>query len=98
VRLENPDGKLKPGMFAEVQLATEQHSDALLAPKESVVDKGDQKVVYLATDGRAVEAQVTVGIAKDDLVELLGGVKEGDQVITVGQTALKDGSPVQVNP
>ncbi|NPV90614.1 MAG: efflux RND transporter periplasmic adaptor subunit [Firmicutes bacterium] len=98
VRLENPEAKLKPGMFAEVQLATEEHPEALLVPKESIVEMGEQKLVYLVRDGRAVETQVRPGIAKDEMVELLDGVKEGDLVVTVGQTAVKNGSPVQITP
>jgi len=97
VKVENPDQQLKPGMFAEVELATEEHQQALLIPKESIVEKAGQKLVYLAKEGKAVETRVNIGITEGETAEVLDGLQEGDPVITVGQTAVQNGSPVEIN-
>jgi RND family efflux transporter MFP subunit len=96
VRLENSGQKLKPGMFAEVELATEEHQQTLLIPKEAIVEKAGQKLVYLAKEGKAVETSVNIGITEGETAEVLDGLQEGDQVITVGQTVVQNGSPVEI--
>jgi cobalt-zinc-cadmium efflux system membrane fusion protein len=96
VRLENSGLKLKPGMFAEVELATEEHQQTLLIPKEAIVEKAGQKLVYLAKEGKAVETSVNIGITEGETAEVLDGLQEGDQVITVGQTVVQNGSPVEI--
>lgn len=96
VRVENSGQKLKPGMFAEVDLATEEHQQALLIPKEAIVEKAGQKLVYLVKEGKAVETNVSIGIMEGETVEVLEGLQEGEPVITVGQTAVQSGSPVEI--
>lgn len=96
VKVENPKQKLRPGMFAEVELATEEHQQALLIPKESIVEKAGQKLVYLVKEGKAVETRVSIGIMEGETAEVLEGLQEGDPVITVGQTVVQNGSPVEI--
>ncbi|OPY58332.1 MAG: Cobalt-zinc-cadmium resistance protein CzcB [Pelotomaculum sp. PtaU1.Bin035] len=96
VKVENSGQKLKPGMFAEVELATEEHQQALLIPKESIVEKTGQKLVYLAKDGKAVETRVTIGITEGEMAEVLDGLQEGDTVINVGLTTVQNGSPIEI--
>lgn len=94
-KIENLDQRLKPGMFAQVELAMEEHTQALLIPKESIMEKAGQKSVYLVSEGKAVETPVNTGIADGEIVEVLEGLREGDQVITTGQNALHDGSLIE---
>jgi HlyD family secretion protein len=91
-----PDGRLLPGMFAQVQVVAQQKSDALLVPKEAVVQQGNNQVVFVNDNGKASQRQVQVGITDDKSSEILSGINPGEQVVVVGQTGLRDGVPIRV--
>jgi membrane fusion protein (multidrug efflux system) len=95
-KIENPGRMLKPGMFAQVELAVEEHLQALLVPKGSVVEKVGQKFIFLAREGKAIETSVVTGIADGETVEVLEGLQAGDLVITTGQNALQDGIQIEI--
>jgi Cu(I)/Ag(I) efflux system membrane fusion protein len=84
VRLElpNPRAKLKPGMYGNVTLKTDQQ-ERLVVPKEAVLDTGLRQVVFLDRgEGVYLPAQVKLGRRSENLVEILEGLKEGDRVVT----------------
>jgi Cu(I)/Ag(I) efflux system membrane fusion protein len=83
VRLElpNPTLKLKPGMFGNVVIRTDQH-ERLVVPKEAVLDTGLRQIVFLDQgNGIYVPTEVKVGRRSEDKVEVLAGLKEGDRVV-----------------
>lgn len=84
VRLElpNPGLKLKPGMFGNVRLQTEVVK-TLVVPKEAVLETGLRQLVFMDRgQGRYEPASVTLGRRSQDDVEVLEGLKEGDQIVT----------------
>lgn len=85
--LENPNDLLKPGMYASAAIDTQPVADALLAPREAVIDTGSRQFVFLpAGRGHFIPRDVRLGIAGDhDLVQILGGLSPGDTVVTSGQ-------------
>ena len=97
VTLEVPPGQgtLKPGMFAQVQIITERHEQALLIPKKALILETDEDDVFVLVDDKAERRRVELGFAEGDRVEVLNGLSDGDQVITVGQEGLKDGAAVR---
>lgn len=94
LRPEGSVGKLRPGMFAQVKLVTQEKAIATLAPKESVVNRQGQTLVFVAK-GDVVEArQVKVGLAgTGGLVEVIG-LEPGEEVVVSGQNDLRDGDRV----
>jgi RND family efflux transporter MFP subunit len=93
------DPRLMPGMFAQVQIVAQQKPDALLVPKEAVVQQGSSSFVYVGADGRASQRPVQVGIIDSKSAEILNGLAAGEQVVVVGQTGLRDGAAIRVvNP
>jgi Cu(I)/Ag(I) efflux system membrane fusion protein len=85
VELANPDGRLKPGMFATVHLAGAAQS-ALSVPSEAVIRTGTRAVVMLAGEGgRFQSVEVRVGREDGDRTEILAGLSEGDKVVASGQ-------------
>ncbi|MEG4942393.1 efflux RND transporter periplasmic adaptor subunit [Microcoleus sp. F4-D5] len=81
--LTNPDGELKPGMFAELEVLTDQTSAPLLAvPFTAVVDANGKKLVYVQNGKTFQSAEVTLGQKSGDLVEVKSGLFEGDLVVT----------------
>jgi membrane fusion protein, copper/silver efflux system len=78
--LANPDRLLKPNMLATVLLQPSP-SRALVVPADALVDTGTQQLVFVAEDeGRFTPREVRVGRRTPTQIELLSGVKEGDQV------------------
>lgn len=95
-RLDNSDGQLRPGMFARVRVLLGDRPNALMVPEEAVVPLGDDFFVYTVADGKAKRVRVKLGVRRDAQVELLEGVRAGEQVITAGIRVQRDGQPVRV--
>ena len=83
VELANPDGKLRPGMFANLELPTDAGREALTVPVSAVIDSGTRQVVLVRlAQGSFEPRSVRLGFRGDDYVEVLDGIKEGEQVVT----------------
>jgi membrane fusion protein (multidrug efflux system) len=93
---DQQDSRLLPGMFAQAQVVAAQKPDALLVPKEAIVQQAGNPIVFVAQDGKASARQVQTGMSDDKSVEILSGIAPGEQVVVVGQTGLRDGAPIQV--
>jgi membrane fusion protein (multidrug efflux system) len=100
-RIDNPDGRLRPGQFAQLQLATgDTEATALLVPEQALMQDGETRYVFTVVDGKATRANVTTGVRTPGWIQVLTGLKAGDVVITAGQTKpmMGDGLPVQPLP
>ena len=97
VTLEVPaSGLLKPGMFCTVRIITASRPNALVIPKKALVLETDADDVFAVEDGKVKVVDVKLGFVEGDRVEVVSGLEEGMQVVTVGHEGLKDGSPVRV--
>ncbi|MDA0334931.1 MAG: efflux RND transporter periplasmic adaptor subunit [bacterium] len=92
----DPDDALRPGMFATVRIVTDRQSDALIVPKKALVLETDEDDVFAVRDGKAERVRVELGYTDGDRVQILAGLDEGDQVITVGHEGLKDNAAVRL--
>lgn len=91
IALDNKDGSLKDGMFADITLTLNDSIDALVIPSESILeDEEGKKYVYVADNNAAKKTYVTVGIITDLNSEIISGLKEGDKVIVSGKEYLSD--------
>lgn len=96
VLVDNIDGQLKSGMFAEVRLITASRGSALSVPAGAVVSQDGGDFVFLpAEGGLAARIPVKTGIKTSEFTQI-SGVKEGADVITFGLYGLKDGSKIKV--
>lgn len=86
--------KLRPGMFASVFLETDRRQRTLVIPKMALVLESIGDTVYVMKDGTANRREVRLGYSEADQVEVLEGLKEGEQVIVIGQDSVSDGTPV----
>ncbi len=88
--LDNPDGLLKPGMFAELNMLTGRSSAPVFAiPQSAVVETNDKKTVVFVQNGNAYQpAEVTLGQTSGDLVEIKSGLFDGDMVVVQRATQL----------
>jgi len=107
-QLANPDKKILPGMFANVNIKLGEEVKLLTLPQTAVTYNPYGSTVFIAKptgkkdkQGKpALEAQqvfVTTGLTRGDQVAILKGVEEGATVVTSGQLKLKNGTPLIVN-
>lgn len=84
VELDNIDGALKPGMFAEIEVLTDQTPVAVLAiPKSAIVETNDKKKIVFVQNGKSFQStDVTLGRESGDLIEVTNGLLDGDQIVT----------------
>jgi membrane fusion protein (multidrug efflux system) len=90
----NADGRLRPGLFARVELALERFDNAISVPEEAIVPRGDKQLVYRIVEGKTEMVPVKLGIRRGAMVQILEGLQPGDVVITAGQIKLRPGAPV----
>ncbi len=86
IRMTNPGGLLKPGMFAQVELSVAPKAKVLTVPVSAVIDSGTRSIVLVQTregraEGRFEPRQVKLGAKSDDYVEVLDGVRAGERVV-----------------
>jgi len=97
VTLEVPaSGMLKPGMFCTVRIITDSRSNALIIPKKALILETDADDVFAVKEGKVEIVNVELGFVEGDRVEVVSGLEEGMQVVTVGHEGLKDGAGVRV--
>lgn len=83
--LNNADGALKPDMLATLRIVTTAGSSALGIPEGAVVYEGDQAHVWVVTDGKVIGLRpVRTGRTSDGFIEVLDGLRAGEQVVTRG--------------
>lgn len=89
LRLDNSDGRFRPGMYAGVAIHAETREDVLVVPREAVIRTGrnDRVFVHLG-DGRFRLTEVEIGAVTDERIEIREGLSEGDEVVVSGQFLL----------
>jgi RND family efflux transporter MFP subunit len=90
VEVSNLPGKLKPGMYIEADIISAVERKALFVPQAAVQDYDNKKIVFLRSGENTFSLrEVTTGGALDGLLEITGGLKEGESVVTAGSFLLK---------
>lgn len=91
----NPDLALKPGMFLNVTLARDEH-DALMVPEGALVPEQSRQFLFVIEGGRATRREVRIGGRQPGRVEIVDGLKAGEQVIVEGTQKVREGGEVRV--
>jgi len=94
-RFEN-EPELRPGMFGRIEVVYDQRQDALTVPRIALLEDEGEPAVYVVRDAKAHRVPVQLGYTNGEIAEIRSGLKEGDQVVTAGKVAIRDGSQVQV--
>ncbi len=90
IAVDNADGRLKAGMFADVEIITTILDNVLLIPDSALQTDGDNQIVFVALDGNKFEKRVVkLGLEQAGRVQILDGVKAGEKVVTDGSFILK---------
>jgi membrane fusion protein (multidrug efflux system) len=91
-QLANPDGRLRPGVFARVDLGVSKRENVAMIAEDAVLRRADGAIVFRALPDNRVERRVIeVGEHHDGMIEVVKGLVPGDLVVLRGQSALSDG-------
>ena len=97
IKLNNSNNKIRPGMFARVEIEFGKVKRVLVADKAIVKQQGSgAKFVYVCADGKVQYKQVVIGNRVESDYEVLSGLEAGEQVVVAGQAKLSDGAVVKV--
>jgi RND family efflux transporter MFP subunit len=92
----NPDGRILPGMFGQVELVKRVFDQALAVPLYAVITRGDERFVYVEKDGQAEKRLIKLGVLVGWQIHVEAGLNAGERVIVVGHRFLDDGQAVKV--
>ncbi len=109
IKVPNPERKLRPGMFADVQIILESHPNAMVVPQYAILQKtqlhitptGEQEIVrqdhvYLVRNDSAYYRAIQTGFQEGNMTEVVSGLKMGDQIVILGQNNLQDSTKVRI--
>ncbi|MBT5715232.1 efflux RND transporter periplasmic adaptor subunit, partial [Candidatus Poribacteria bacterium] len=98
IEMSNADGAARPGMFARVSFPIDVRRNAILLPRDTVVQgsAGDGAYVYAVSNGRARRAPVEQGLTNGGSVQVIAGVDAGVEVVYSGRQSLREGDFVKV--
>jgi HlyD family secretion protein len=98
VQAKNPGERLKPGTTVQVLINAEVLEGVILVPATALLsaEQDGDKVMVVGNDSLAHERKVVVGVRRTDQVQVISGLKEGEQVITFGGLGLEDKAKVTI--
>ena len=92
----NPDSRLKPDMFANVEIVTDLNRSAISIPQTAVLNDGGKTVVFVAEGNGYQKREVHTGIQNGDRLEIVEGLSPGEKVVVKGNyLLLQQGNPEQ---
>jgi HAE1 family hydrophobic/amphiphilic exporter-1 len=99
LRPDDPLGKLRPGMYLQVSIATAEKPAVPVVPRDSLLQRqGQTSVFVIGADNKAVLRPVQTGILTGSTAEIVQGLQPGEKVVVVGGEDLQDGQAVAPQP
>ncbi len=96
ITVDNPQGRLKSGMFAKVSIVLDKRVASPAIIKEAAIGRDSNTYVFTVENGKASLKNVSLGIRDGIYYEVKGGLKEGDLVVIMGQQKLFEGALVEM--
>jgi RND family efflux transporter MFP subunit len=96
VTVENPELKLRPGMFAKADIVLAKHDSVIVIPKEIIISSQRGKSVFVVENGTANEKRITLGFETQNEAEITSGLKVNDRMVVKGFETLKNRSKVKI--
>lgn len=96
IAVDNPDHRLKSGMFADVRLVIDERKAVPVILKEAVMGREPNLYVYVIEGDKAVLRNISLGIRQGPYYEVKEGLEQGDLAVIMGQQRLYEGAPVRL--
>ena len=97
IDIKNPHGLIKPGMFAEAEIAANTYENRISVPREAVLERERRLLVFKSVNDRAEWQYVETGLETDERIEITSGLAPGDTVLVEGHLTLAHAAPVRVS-
>ena len=94
--IDNPDLKLRPGMFVKADIEIARRDSAIVISKEIIVSGNRGKTVFIVEKGAARDRIITTGLENETMVEVIEGLKKNERVVTKGFETLRNNSKVKI--
>ncbi|MGH9315053.1 MAG: efflux RND transporter periplasmic adaptor subunit, partial [Vicinamibacterales bacterium] len=94
IEIPNPAYRLKAGMYARVRLTVETRPNALVIPRNALVEIEGKQGVFVASGQKAAFSPVETGLQDQTKVEITSGLREGARIVTTGAASLRDGDTI----
>ena len=96
IDVDNLKRKLRPGMLARATFTKKISENQIVIPRHTILEKEEGRVVYVFEKGKVLQRYIEVGLTKQDQVQILNGLKNGEMIVVEGHTKLSDGEDVNV--
>jgi RND family efflux transporter MFP subunit len=96
VSIRDESRQLRPGMFGRVRIVYDTHQNALMIPKNAVIEEDGMSSVYVIKNSMAYRQNINTGYSNGDNIEVLEGLAPSDTVVTIGQNSLQDSALVEI--
>jgi membrane fusion protein (multidrug efflux system) len=94
--IDNPELKLRPGMFVKADIITASKDSTIVIPKSIIISGNRGKAVFVVDRTNARQRRITIGIENQDNVEVTQGLSVNDRLVIKGYETLRDGSKVKI--
>jgi len=97
IEISNPDHRLKPGMFARIKILIKEKENVLIISRDAIIREDSSNYVFIVKDDNKVHRQkIEIGLHENNKFEVISGLSEGEIVVTMGKTRLKEGDLVEI--
>ncbi len=96
IEIDNKDGSIKAGMFAEIIFDIEKQEDVLSIPSDAIIENDNGKYVYVVENDTAKVKEIEVGLDNGEYTEIASGISESDNVVIKGHDYVEDGEKVNI--
>lgn len=96
INLRNDTGNLYSGMFVTARIISDSKDLVITLPLNSVLEDNDKKYVYVIKGDGVVKTTVATGIQNVEKIEIIDGLKIGDEVVVKGQDFLSETSKINI--
>jgi RND family efflux transporter MFP subunit len=96
IDLPNPDGAMRPGMYATAAIVLAKKTDVFALPTAAIVREGRETFCCTVEDGKIVRRKIELGLRSGNEVEVLSGIDADDMVVLARADSLTPGQPVEI--
>lgn len=96
IEIHDTERRIKPGMFARMNIVFDKHENALQVPRSAVIERAGVSSLFVVQDGLGIRREVQTGFSGDGMIEVIDGLTDDEQVISVGHVGLKNEAKVVV--
>jgi len=96
LEIPDPSGQLKPGMFGRISIVSDRRENVLRVPRNAIVDESGEPYVFVVSGDVVEQRYIETGFTDGPYMEVREGLSDGERLVVVGQSSLKDGTTVAV--